>query len=180
MPSPTTGILLASLVACSTAFAGQAQPPKGEPERSRRTEQAPPRVVAPPLAVGAWLNREPLTLAELRGKVVVLHFWGVVNGPSRKLLPRLRDLYEKHKAEGIVVLGITGDRKPEVEKFAQFHRLTFPIGLDDKGTTHAAYRVEFLPTVCLIDRDGFLIWQSYVEDFTDEPVLTLLREAHGR
>jgi peroxiredoxin len=180
MPPPAANALLVSLLTCAVALGGQPEPGKGKAAPPKAADPAAARVVPPPLAVSAWLNGGPLSLAELKGKVVVLHFWGVVNGPSRKLLPRLRDLYEKHKAEGLVVLGVTEDQKPEVEMFAQLHRLTYPIALDDKGTTHGAYRVEFLPTVCLIDRQGFLTWQAYVEDFTDEPVLSLLRQKEGR
>ena len=64
---------------------------------------------APPaLAVTSWQNTDgkELKLAGLKNKVVVLDFWGVWCGPCRAAMPHLKELYAKHKDDGLIVLGV--------------------------------------------------------------------------
>ncbi len=62
---------------------------------------------APGLEGDAWVNSEPLTLAALRGKVVVLDFWMTWCGPCRASFPRMEAFAKKHAAKGVVVIGVT-------------------------------------------------------------------------
>jgi len=109
---------------------------------------------------------------------VVLDFWAIFCGPCRKLVPHLNQLHATHKAEGLVVIGVTEDRKADVEKFAQDRKLTYPLALDtlvdSEGQTHNSYRVVAIPTVFLIGRDGNVAWTGPGERLTDEMVLAEL------
>lgn len=62
---------------------------------------------APRLEGDAWVNSEPLTLAGLRGKVVVLDFWMTWCGPCRASFPKMEAFAKKHADKGVVLIGVT-------------------------------------------------------------------------
>lgn len=164
----------------TAARASTAAPTTRAPTPKPTTHAAPKpptRPGPPPLVVEHWLNSGPLVLDQLKGKVVVVHFWGVVNGPSRRLMPQLATLLAGHKDGGLVLIGVTEDAKADVEAFAKRHKIAYPLALDAKGATSKAYGVEFLPTVWVIARDGAVAWKGYAEKFRDAIVLKALGDA---
>lgn len=164
--------------ACGLAGEGEA-PGKGAPKgKAKPPAQGKAPRALPPLSVAAWVNSAPIDVAKLKGNVVLLHFWGIVNGPSRRLMPRFEALHEKHKGRGLVVIGITEDKRADVEKFAKRHKITYPLAIDKDGASHDACRVEFLPTVWLIGRDGKVAWRGYAEKLADGIVLEALEKKH--
>lgn len=62
---------------------------------------------APGLEGDAWVNSEPLTLAGLRGKVIVLDFWMTWCGPCRASFPRMEAFAKKHADKGVVLIDVT-------------------------------------------------------------------------
>jgi thiol:disulfide interchange protein DsbD len=62
---------------------------------------------APGLEGDAWVNSEPLTLAGLRGKVIVLDFWMTWCGPCRASFPRMEAFAKRHADKGVVLIGVT-------------------------------------------------------------------------
>src|SRR5262249_5321100 len=120
-------------------------------------ESSPTSPVAPELGAQAWVNSPPLTLASLRGKVVLLNFWASWCGPCVAELPQVQKAHELFAAKGLVVIGVHHNSVPaeEVRKFVQQQGLTFPVALDNReGATCGGYNVTRLPTVILIDRGG--------------------------
>jgi thiol-disulfide isomerase/thioredoxin len=87
---------------------------------------------APELPGSVWLNAEPMTLASLKGKVVVLDFWATTCGPCRNDLPVAESFHKDAKDSGIVVIGVhaAGTEKAEIEEFAKKLGLTYPIVVD--------------------------------------------------
>ena len=61
---------------------------------------------APTLVVDSWVNSEPLALAGLKGKVVLLDFWGV-DANRIGSVPNIRDWDERYKDKGLVVIAVT-------------------------------------------------------------------------
>jgi thiol-disulfide isomerase/thioredoxin len=59
----------------------------------------------------AWKNGSPGTLAELRGKVVLLDFWGYWCGPCVSEMPKLFDLHDKYHGRGLVIIGVHADAR---------------------------------------------------------------------
>jgi thiol-disulfide isomerase/thioredoxin len=136
--------------------------------------KAPPKLV-----VTNWQNTDgkKLTLAGLKGKVVVLDFWGVWCGPCRSAMPHLKELYEKHKDNGLVVIGI--HTKNQGEKMADYVReadLTWPIALDPEGETVKAFAVDSYPDYYLIDANGDLRVADLANGDLDRAVEILLKE----
>ncbi len=135
--------------------------------------------VAPALEVEAWVNGDPLTAEDLKGKVVLLHFWAVWFGPSIAALPRLREWHEKYADQGLVIVGLTRyfnyawDKKagrpiraqgkesvaPERERemlarFAEHHKLPYRLAIEKGDSLADYYAIRRIPYVVLIDRQG--------------------------
>jgi cytochrome c biogenesis protein CcdA/thiol-disulfide isomerase/thioredoxin len=125
---------------------------------------------APELAgIEAWLNSEPLRLAELRGKVVLLDFWtfGCVN--CIRTLPNVRSWHARYATQGLVVIGVhtpefAHERPlPALRDAVARHGLRYPIAQDNAYRSWNAYGVRYWPAQILIDRDGRIAWRHYGE-----------------
>lgn len=111
----------------------------------------------PELAVSEWLGEE-LTLAELRGDVVVLEFWGTWCRPCVERMPYTQRLHETYKDRGLVVIAIHSCAEGrKASAFVQEHRYTFPVAIDS-GKTARQYAVFAYPSYFLIDEKGCLAW----------------------
>jgi thiol-disulfide isomerase/thioredoxin len=131
-------------------------------------------------------NGKPVKLAELKGKVVLLTFWGIWLSTSRDVLPRLQEWHDKYKGKGLVVVGVTAynsdfNRKIGFDKlsgefkkvdatdaskdrqmlrdFAAAKKLTFlMMKLPKVEFEHAleVYGVSKIPQFVIIDRKGIV------------------------
>jgi thiol-disulfide isomerase/thioredoxin len=107
----------------------------------------------------AWTNVSalagaPSSIAQLRGRVVLVDFWASWCGPCRMLAPRLSALKEKLGAQGLTVVGITTDEAEKAAVFAEKHQMRYGIVVDKDGETSRAYGVSALPTMLLVDKKG--------------------------
>jgi thiol-disulfide isomerase/thioredoxin len=131
--------------------------------------------------IKGWINSEPIKLADLRGKVVLLDFWFTSCGSCVAAMPHLIDLYEKYHDKGLVIIGIHDDSMNSVkeleEKIEQLskdrwkdRKIPFPVALDGggeckiegtqlstSGATTAAYGINGFPTMVLIDKEGRVV-----------------------
>jgi peroxiredoxin len=124
----------------------------------------------PPYRV-ATLSGDSISLASLQGKVVLLNLWATWCVPCRKETPFLQEVYEKHRAEGLEVLGVsldTGDPK-EVTDFVHEMGVTYTVGLDPHMRAMDLYQVAGLPASFLLDRDGVLRWLRLGPVSTQDP-----------
>lgn len=108
-----------------------------------------------------WLNtKTPLKLADLRGKVTLLHFWtyGCIN--CQHTLPYIKDVYARLANKGVQVIGIhfpefSAEREvANVEAFVAKNEITYPIAIDNDGVAWNAYEMHAWPAVELIDKQG--------------------------
>ncbi len=99
------------------------------------------------------------SLAEYRGKVVLLNFWASWCPPCRAEMPQLEALYRALKDRGFVVLAVASDAvgNRAVKPAAEQMKLTFPVLLDADLTVTNLYRVGVRPTTYLLDRDSGLV-----------------------
>jgi len=110
--------------------------------------------------IEGWVNSRPVKLADLRGKVVVLHFWtfGCINCIHN--LPVYKTWYDELPRDKVVIVGI---HTPETDAEHQFdglqravkqRELKFPIAMDLHAETWKAWGNSIWPAVYLIDRHG--------------------------
>lgn len=103
------------------------------------------------------LDGKPVSLSDFAGKVVLLDFWGTFCIPCVNALPELQALHAKHGDRGFAVIGVTVDDRPAlVRKATANARVTYPI-LQATPTVWGAYKVNALPSMVLVGRDGNII-----------------------
>lgn len=125
--------------------------------------------IAPELSVSEWLNTEkPLTLAELRGRPVLLHaFQMLCPGCVSHGTPQTQRAHDMFRNTDLQVIGLhtvfehhAAMTPVSLKAFVHENRLTFPIGIDIAGentpipVTMAAYAMRGTPTLIVIRRNG--------------------------
>jgi thiol-disulfide isomerase/thioredoxin len=96
----------------------------------------------------------PETLAELKGRVVVMEFWASWCMPCRMSAPKLSAWQDRYGAQGLTVIGITMD-SPEVALQASVEMgMDYAVLSDPDGETTRVYKAFALPTLFVIDREG--------------------------
>lgn len=109
-----------------------------------------------------WINSAPIRLRDLRGKVVLLHFYAFQCHNCHANFDIYRKWHEELRSKGVVVLGIQSPETPserdpaKVRAAAKEKGLKFPILIDTEMKTWNAYGNTMWPTVYVIDQDGYL------------------------
>src|SRR5262245_25217557 len=110
-----------------------------------------------PEITGTTLDGEPFDLADLRGRPVIVNFWGPNCVPCRTEFPLLKAKLEEHAADGLVVVGVLMADPPDPARaFVAEHGATWDTVEDPDGRIKGAYRVVARPQSYFIDRDGIL------------------------
>ncbi|MDK4712370.1 cytochrome c biogenesis protein DipZ [Rhizobium sp. CNPSo 4039] len=133
-----------------------------------------------------WLNSQPLTLAELRGKVVLIDFWTYSCINCIRTIPYVRAWAEKYKDQGLVVIGV---HAPEfafeknvdnVKKAIADFKIGYPVAIDNDYRIWRAFENNYWPAHYLIDAKGQIRYQHFGEGNyrqTEQAIQDLLREA---
>ena len=111
---------------------------------------------APDIA-GTTLDGTALRLADLRGRPVVVNFWGPTCIPCRDEFPLLKSKLTDHAADGLVVVGVLMADPPDLARtFITEQSATWQTVDDPDGAIKGAYRVAARPQTYFIDREGIL------------------------
>jgi len=137
--------------------------------------------------LGKWHNSEPLTLASLKGKVVLIDFWTYSCINCIRTLPYVQGYWDKYKDTGkFVLLGVhtpefTFEKSEKnVVMAIKEHGLTYPVAQDNDFGTWSAFANRYWPAKYLIDANGVIRYQHFGEgDYgeTDLAIASLLKEA---
>ncbi|MFJ6321851.1 MULTISPECIES: cytochrome c biogenesis protein DipZ [unclassified Rhizobium] len=133
-----------------------------------------------------WLNSDPLTAAQLRGKVVLVDFWTYSCINCIRTIPYVRAWAEKYKDQGLVVIGV---HAPEfafeknvdnVKKAIADFKIDYPVAIDNDYRIWRAFENNYWPAHYLIDAKGQVRYQHFGEGNyrqTEQAIQDLLREA---
>ncbi len=142
--------------------------------------------VAPEIIPGGeWFNTKPLTLAELKGKVVIIDFWTYTCINCQRTLPYVKEWWKKYQDKGLVIIGVHAPEfefekdKNNLAQAIKDFKLTYPIVQDNDFSTWRAYDNHYWPAKYIIDKDGFIRYTHFGEgeyDKTEEVIQELLKE----
>lgn len=125
------------------------------------------------------INGQTISLAQYKGKPILLNFWATWCGPCREELPSMQRLHEASKNNGgfhIIAISIDRSNIKKVNKYAENLNLTFPILIDSDRETRYAYYIRGLPTSYLIDSEGKLRgFVSGARNWDDPATLELMK-----
>jgi thiol-disulfide isomerase/thioredoxin len=142
--------------------------------------------LAPELTkITGYINSEPITLADLRGRVVLVDFWTYSCINCIRTIPYLNAWHEKYADEGLVIVGVHtpefefekhyNNVKGAVERFG----INYPVAQDNEKQTWNAYENRYWPRKYLIDSEGYIRYDhigegAYAE--TEKVIQSLLAE----
>jgi peroxiredoxin len=122
------------------------------------------------------LNGNEWTLRALRGQGVLVNFWATWCPPCRKEIPSLKLVYDRFKAQGLVILAISEEEPDTLRKFVAENNVRFPVLVDaGKKVEEEAFQVRGLPVSFIYDRSGRLVAQALCM-----PTMERLLEKLGR
>ena len=181
--SPSVGEL-AALVEANPTEVPSADASADPPEPEREIAEGP--LAAEPVGINAWLNSDPLTLEQLRGKVVLVDFWTYTCINCIRTFPYLKLWNSRYADDGLVILGV---HTPEfefekdyenVQQATKDNGIVWPVAQDNDFQTWRAYNNRFWPAKYLVDRDGVIRYTHFGEGAyaeTERQIRDLLKEA---
>jgi len=144
---------------------------------------------APDLSTGQWINSEPTTLENLRGRVVLVDFWTFGCYNCVNTFPTLKKLDATYRDKGFSIVAV---QTPEfayeknfdgLKKSVAKHDLKYPIVTDVNGDSWRAFDIEAWPTVIILDKQGRIRYRHIGEgayDAQEKVIQTLLAEGENR
>ncbi len=106
------------------------------------------------------LQGKPVSMQDLRGKVVMVNFWATSCTTCVKEMPQMVETYQKYRGRGLefVAVAMSYDPPNYVLNFAQTRQLPFAVALDVEGKLAKSFGdVQLTPTTFVIDKNGNIV-----------------------
>ncbi len=114
-----------------------------------------------------WLNtKEPLSIAKLKGHIVIIDFWTYCCINCMHMIPTLSKLEEEYKNEPVVFIGVhsakfANERKPEnIEEAIGRYEVHHPVVVDESMKIWKAYGANAWPTIIIVDPNGTIVYKK--------------------
>jgi thiol-disulfide isomerase/thioredoxin len=150
-------------------------------QAEERAAQSPRVEVAEALAqapdfkgISNWLNSSPLSMQDLRGKVVMVNFWTYGCYNCVNTLPYVTKLHAKYKDKGLVIVGVHTPEFPfekslsNVQAALKRHGIQYPVAQDNDSATWDAYRNRYWPAQYIVDQSGKIVYSHAGEGAYDQ------------
>lgn len=163
--SALLALVILALATCVAHAAGVLQPWRGGP--------------TPALALDTVAGR-PLSLADFRGRTVIVNFWATWCEPCVAEMPALERLRKRLAAKGVEVIGVNyAENAARIRPFVERFGLSFPVVRDHDGTARSAWHVEMFPTSFVVGPDQRIALRAAGEiDWDDPGVEAQIRALH--
>jgi thiol-disulfide isomerase/thioredoxin len=136
-----------------------------------------------------WINSPPLTVKQLKGKVVLVDFWDYSCINCIRSIPYVRAWADKYRDSGLVVIGVHTPefdfekQMPNVQKAVQKFGITYPVALDSNNAVWDAFHNQYWPAHYFIDATGKVRFEHFGEgdyDQSEKWIQQLLKEANAK
>lgn len=115
--------------------------------------------VAPEIRADRWYNAPgPVSLLQLRGRVVVVEFWATYCGPCHMVQPRLAAIHQRLGPKGVVLISMSDEPEAIVTPFISKKPASYIISAG--GDTPRRYGIRGIPSAFVIDRNGVIAWRG--------------------
>ncbi|MEH2449990.1 thioredoxin family protein [Nostoc sp.] len=166
--------------------------PSISPAKSDNTQDSKTIAVQPPAGkslpefqgISQWLNSTPLSIADLKGSVVLIQFWTFACINCQRTLPYIIRWHRQYESQGLKVIGI---HTPEfaferdtnnIKKALRQHQITYPVPVDNEYKTWNAYENQYWPHMFLADRQGLLQY-DHIGEGAYEKIEQTIRQLLG-
>ena len=125
------------------------------------------------------LAGDSVSIAQEKGRVVLLNLWATWCHPCRDEIPVLQALHERYASQGLRVIGVSVDangEEPAIRDFMKAFRMTYPVWRDPNERISQLYLAIGVPTTFLVSREGVLLWRHTGPVRRDDRVLVQLIE----
>jgi thiol-disulfide isomerase/thioredoxin len=142
------------------------------------------QVIAAPNFELKDLSGNTVRLDSFKGHPVLLDFWATWCGPCRMSIPMVQEFYARHKAEGLVVLGLNMDDEPSgVFGFVKMFKMTYPVLFAGNSSVPGDYEVDGIPHFVFIGPDGHImqVYAGFAPEMAqnwEEDLQAALKKAH--
>jgi thiol-disulfide isomerase/thioredoxin len=170
-------LLIVGLIAvgCQSSSSANSEKPKessSEPQ-TNRPSAAPFQLTD--------IAGKPLSLAALKGKVVIIDFWATWCPPCRAEIPHFKELYAQYKDRGLEIVGLSVDNgSAEVVSFVKENKIEYPVAMADGALQKAYGGIRGIPTTFIVDKRGGIA-KKYVgyqeKSVFENDIVELLKEA---
>lgn len=130
----------------------------------------PSPIPAPELVgISTWLNSNPLTIASLKGKVVLIDFWTYSCINCIRTLPTLTHLDTTYRDKGLVIIGVHAPefefekKVSNIEAATKRYAIKYPVAVDNTLDTWSAYKNRYWPAHYLINKEGNIVYTHFGE-----------------
>lgn len=135
--------------------------------------------------ISQWLNSAPVSIASLKGNVVLVQFWTFACINCQRTLPSVVRWHQQYAQAGLKVIGV---HTPEfaferdinnIKRALRQHQIIYPVPIDNEFKTWKAYNNEYWPHLFLADRQGLIRYDHIGEgayDTTEQMIQQLLNQ----